>query len=593
MSLFYLRFRKWFSNLSLHYKIQLISFSCLLLLTGTSILITNTITEKYNKLILNSLSAPLSYINDDFTKQLEALQELSYTILSDPTLQQQLIKTDLATGSTETAQLYTQVKSRLHSYYLEHEKDYISYISLYTSQYECHTSASKARLLSQEKIAEILEAAHLSKGKAVWITDATTSHSLILAREIRQYTNLSLKPLGTMIICIDLNEMINGCPMFSQYESFAYQIMNHTGQMIYDSLNTPMKENVSVKILEIDKDENYQLIKQNGHWYLSSSGELFSEGWNYNCLVSYDSIQNTISKWRFLTALLLLSSCMIIGFASRYIIQSLTRHFNILIDKMQRFASSPETVSNFTPDSKYDYSERKDEIGMLHRQFDKMAVQISSLVKENYTKELLVKEAQLKALEMQINPHFLYNTLESINWRAKVIKATVISQMVESLGNLFRAILSHTGQNFTIEEELALVNDYLTIQKCRFGSRLICSINADPALSGICVPKLSIQPLVENAISHAMESICEECVINILVQKKGTYLQILVQNTGSVFEDHLLDKLQDGTITPKGFGIGLLNIDKRFRLMFGENYSFTLYNKNGMATACIQFPLPS
>lgn len=134
---------------------------------------------------------------------------------------------------------------------------------------------------------------------------------------------------------------------------------------------------------------------------------------------------------------------------------------------------------------------------MLHRQFDKMAVQISSLVKENYTKELLVKEAQLKALEMQINPHFLYNTLESINWRAKVIKATVISQMVESLGNLFRAILSHTGQNFTIEEELALVNDYLTIQKCRFGSRLICSINADSALSRICVPKLSIQPLVE------------------------------------------------------------------------------------------------
>lgn len=134
---------------------------------------------------------------------------------------------------------------------------------------------------------------------------------------------------------------------------------------------------------------------------------------------------------------------------------------------------------------------------MLHRQFDKMAAQISSLVKENYTKELLVKEAQLKALEMQINPHFLYNTLESINWRAKVIKATVISQMVESLGNLFRAILSHNGQNFTIEEELALVNDYLTIQKCRFGSRLICSINGGTQqLSGICVPKLSIQPLV-------------------------------------------------------------------------------------------------
>ena len=187
-------------------------------------MITNTITEKYNKLILNSLSAPLSYINDDFTRAAEALQELSYIpfwLIPSATTAYQ---TDLATGSTETAQLYTQVKSRLHSYYLEHEKDYISYISLYTSQYECHTSASKARLVSQEKIAEILEAAHLSKGKAVWITDATTSHSLILAREIRQYTNLSLKPLGTMIICIDLNEMINGCPMFSQYRSFAIKL---------------------------------------------------------------------------------------------------------------------------------------------------------------------------------------------------------------------------------------------------------------------------------------------------------------------------------------------------------------------------------
>lgn len=151
----------------------------------------------------------------------------------------------------------------------------------------------------------------------MWITDATTSQSLILAREIRQYTNLSLKPLGTMIICIDLNEMINGCPMFSQYESFSYQIMDRTGQMIYDSLNTPLEKDVDVKIREMDRDGNYQLIKQNGHWYLSTSGELFSEGWNYNCLVSYDSIQNTIRKWRFVTALLLLISCMIIGFASQ------------------------------------------------------------------------------------------------------------------------------------------------------------------------------------------------------------------------------------------------------------------------------------
>ncbi|MDO4292335.1 MAG: ATP-binding protein [Eubacteriales bacterium] len=113
----------------------------------------------------------------------------------------------------------------------------------------------------------------------------------------------------------------------------------------------------------------------------------------------------------------------------------------------------------------------------------------------------------------------------------------------------------------------------------------------DPDLDLIRVPKLIIQPLVENAVTHATESMCEECRIEIFVQKINNQLEIRVQNTGSQFEDQLLEKLSSGKIVPRGFGIGLPNIDKRIRLMFGSDCGLLLYNADGMATACIRLPL--
>lgn len=589
----YMYIRKWFANLSLQSKIQLISIACLFSLTGASVLITNVLLRSYNNLLLDSVSASLSYANDDITQKLDSSYELSYTLLADSSLQQMLTELKAKPGSTETAGLYTKINSRLHAYYLEHQKEYISYISLYTDSFDCHTDSRKAAALSPGRIGEIMQTARNANGKAVWITDDTIGHGLLLAREIRQYDNLSLTPLGTVILCIDLDKMINSCPMFSEYDSFYYQITDEYSRLIYDS--TPPGQETGGQDLSPDNRayNGHQLIKRGNHWYLSLAGELYPKGWHYTCLVSYDKIKNTLDNSRLLSLLLLLSCCVLIVLASRYIIRSFTRHFGILLQKMQRFASSRDALTSFEPDARYNYKNRKDEIGMLHRQFDQMAEQISDLVESNYTKELLVKEAQLKALEMQINPHFLYNTLESINWRAKALGASTISLMVESLGNLFRAILSRSGESVTISEEISLVENYLTIQKCRFDTRLVYSIYTDPALSGAQVPKMIIQPLVENAVSHAMEGLSGECRIAIYVRRQQEFLEILVLNSGSRFEDDLLEKLRNGAVTPKGFGIGLLNIDKRIKLMFGSDYGLILQNENDMATARIHLPCGS
>ena len=586
----YLSFRKWFSDFSLQNKIQLISIACLITLAGASVLITNILLKSYNNLLLDSVSASLSFANDDITQKLDSSYELSYTLLADSSLQQILTELKTKPGSTETASLYTKINSRLHAYYLEHQKEYISYISLYTDVFDCHTDARKAASLSSKRIEEIMQTARNANGKAVWITDDTIGHGLLLAREIRQYDNLSLTPLGTIILCIDLDKMINSCPMFSEYDSFYYQITDEGDRLIYDSTPSGQEPDKQPIYRHSQAYNGHQLSKRGNHWYLSLTGELYPKGWHYTCLVSYDKIKNTLDSSRLLSFLLLLSCCILIALASRYIIHSFTKHFGILLQKMQHFASSCDTLTNFEPDTRYNYQERKDEIGMLHRQFDQMAEQISDLVESNYTKELLVKEAQLKALEMQINPHFLYNTLESINWRAKAIGASTISLMVESLGNLFRAILSKSNESFTISEEIALVENYLTIQKCRFDDRLVYFIRTDPRLSDALVPKMIIQPLVENAVSHAIEGMRKKCLIEISVQRQHEFLEIIVQNSGSRFEDGLLEKLRNGAVTPKGFGIGLLNIDKRIKLMFGSDYGLFLSNENEMATARIHLP---
>lgn len=565
--------RKKLRNLSIKHKIQLISIGCLLSLALVSLLLTHMLTRNYNRLLQDSVSASLRYANNDLTEKLDNALQLSYTILADASLQNRLIRLKTPSQNTERAEHYVQINSMLHSYYLNHQKDYISDISLYTSAFHCHTNAQKAAGFTTQQLDGILQAAKEAAGKAVWITDYTASQGLILCREIRQYKDLTLDNLGTLILCIDISEMLNSSPLFSGYDSFYYLIEDEKGSVFYTTLPESLAGSAS-----FSDSQKQSLLHFNGHWYLSMTGSLRQNDWRYTCLVSYDNIAHTLTSSRLLSAVLLFSCILLILLVSQKLIESFTMHFAFLIRKMQLFSSSKDALQAPVIQNGYDYAGRRDEIGMLHQQFDRMASQIGELIQKTYTQELLVKEAKLRALEMQINPHFLYNTLESINWRAKAIGASQISLMAESLGNLFRAILRPSADSFSLEEELSLVEHYLTIQKCRFESRLQYEISAPPDLLHQHLPRMILQPLVENAISHAMDSLAEVCLIRIDIRRRADFLEIRVSNTGSRFADRLLEKLYDGTITPRGSGIGLMNIDQRIRLMFPQAGQLRLYN---------------
>ena len=231
-------------------------------------------------------------------------------------------------------------------------------------------------------------------------------------------------------------------------------------------------------------------------------------------------------------------------------------------------------------------------MGRLHVQFDSMAERIKELIQNNYVSELLRKDAQLKALEMEINPHFLYNTLSAINWRAKAIREQEISVMVEALGHILRTTLSKQELSYQLADELELVNSYIAIQKIRYEDRLefVCQVDAD-VIREFQLPKLVIQPLVENAVNHALENTCDVCRIELNITQGEQQLCIQVRNTQSQFEEDLLERLQKGEIKSEGLGIGLLNVEKRLLLFYDSQVDFKLYNSEDMAVVEILLPV--
>src|SRR5690606_4633677 len=145
-----------------------------------------------------------------------------------------------------------------------------------------------------------------------------------------------------------------------------------------------------------------------------------------------------------------------------------------------------------------------DETGQMHRNFRIMISRINDLINENYRKQLAMKESEYKALQAQINPHFLYNTLESINWQAKIGGQKQISQMVEALAYLMRSSINQKEPLVRLAEEKTFILHYITIQKLRFEERLDFRMDIPEDLESCVVPKLVLQPIVENAIQYAL-----------------------------------------------------------------------------------------
>lgn len=571
----YNRIRNWMINLSLKKKLLLIN-SAILLSIGIVSGISVNRSMRYNEALLYHNTANLlSFYSREVSNAFDTLNSSSSVVISDTMIQNQLFHLKYASTNQEKAIAYRALYNAILNY--SYSIQNVDAICI-TSPSATIWSNSNEIFLTASDLTSINELAATEKGRPCFLV--LDSGKLVLARQIRRIAGTNLETLGVLIIGIDVESLIQNSTYNNRLEDCFYSLKVDE-KTVYES-NKLLQGDMRI----IKSIKQYHIVQSNQHYYFVLNNKLPGYDWSFDCWLNYDDIRNSIYT-SYILFLLVMICCVILSFiASNLLSENISKHFYALIKKMQEFDGEADTI----PEVPYDYSARKDELGIVHRNFDAMAREQQQLIKDNYQAEMLMKNAQLKALEQQINPHFLYNTLEAINWHAKSVNETQISRIVESLGSLLHAMLDSSSRMITLDKELALIHHYITIQQFRFGERLQFHLSVQEQLLGVHIPKLSIQPLVENAIKYALEEITDDCHIYIEIMKKEAIIYIFVKNSGSQFEENLLDALKANPEKSHGFGIGLINIDTRIRLTYGEAFGLQVYNENEMAIAQISIP---
>ncbi len=223
------------------------------------------------------------------------------------------------------------------------------------------------------------------------------------------------------------------------------------------------------------------------------------------------------------------------------------------------------------------------EFDYLNDSFNSMSDELKNQFEKIYVEEIALRDANIKALQSQINPHFLNNTLEIINWEARLNGVFKVSNMIEALSTMLNSTLNRKDEKtITLREEMEYVDAYLYIISERMGKRLTITKNVDEKLLGIEVPRLIIQPIVENAVEHGARANAE-CSISIKIFDTDGYMYIEVRNTGNMSPEDIAKagRLLSGEETGEKHhaSIGIRNVNKRLKLMYGDDCGLDLYNE--------------
>ncbi len=564
-------------NASFKNKISLLLIAALTIYSLVISFLFSRTTGRYEQLLYQETASSLSLMSKDLSNHLNGINSTSTYLATDQLIQQSLSALSGQLTDFELAVVKSRCLSQLYSY-LNTSPDIIS-ISLYTDKFMicCGRSSRQEPEEALEKIGQRLAT---SNGKEIWISSSDPQDSsVLLCRQIRKVQNLSLEVLGTVAVRVDLDTIVNRAQT-----SGSHRITLLDGQ-------TPLYSNQSTDESDIrmmlDSPGGYRIARTSHADYFISVYQMPYPGWLLGVSVPYNDIFSSILLTRLSMLLLIPLVGFLIMLTARPLISSLTCHLSTLTQKIESLHSG-----NLAPiDVGYDYTNRSDEFGCIHQAYDRMLNDIQNLTQENYQKQLLLKDAQLKALEQQINPHFLYNVLDTIHWRAKVLDDSLISTMVESLANLLYYTLSESRDLVPLENELDLVESYINIQKLRFTERMNYTCHVDSGLLTILVPKLCIQPLLENAIKYGVERCVNTCNIRLDIFRDQNTAVIRLTNDGPCIPEKTMELLSQGRLAPSGNSVGLQNIDSRIKLIFGKEHGIRLSTENGLNIVQINLPI--
>lgn len=405
-------------------------------------------------------------------------------------------------------------------------------------------------------------------------------NAIYLSKALVDYQNLKDNPIGTVILCIDESALSGAYQKTEQGGTNITFVVDQNGSVISANQEELLDGNIygQTKISLENAAQSY--IKQLGLAPHGSMAIMSYSAPNSNYTVINAQMENYLleqiySKGAWIIGIGLLAiilTLLVIAYTS----QNITRAVKEIISAMHKANSGDLSIRI--------HNNGKDEFAQISHNFNEMIVQMKNLIKKEKHAINNKRKAEIKALEAQINPHFLYNTLDSINWLAIENEQFEISKMLKYLAITLRYSVHESNAVVTLEEELGFLRKYIYVQQSRFRYSFLCLIRAPEEVLECRVHKLLMQPLIENSIEHAFPGKTErdkiEINISILDKKK---LQIVVSDNGIGMSDELIYELNHFDIEADSIktNIGIRNVISRIKIYYGESGGFVIKRNSG------------
>lgn len=262
--------------------------------------------------------------------------------------------------------------------------------------------------------------------------------------------------------------------------------------------------------------------------------------------------------------------------------------------KLKNMMKNIEKLKQGKLDTRFNIKQEVDELDMIAISIDEMSESLQYNINKNYIAEVKQKQAEINALQSQIKPHFLYNTLEVIRMSALSSKNKEVAQMIYNLASMFRYSTYNNGSLVSIRDEIKHSKMYLSLCSTRYKGMLDYSIHVDDKYLDYLVPKFTIQPILENAINHGLRKGFCDNYIKVTIKEIDEEIEISIKDNGNGMSEEAIRKIKDGLEKniQKPNSIGLMNINNRLKLNFGEQYGIYINSRiNEGTTVSIKIPV--
>ena len=419
---------------------------------------------------------------------------------------------------------------------------------------------------------------HIISGERPWV--------ITLSRGIRDRSGSGEKE-GVFFIDLNYSAISELCDQSTVGTKGYAFILDAKGNIVYHPQQQQLYNELQTEYISLimDTDEDTVLTGTGNDGKLYSISRSEKTGWT---VVDCTNVKELLSKSRQAQSVYVLTAIILVIVAllfSRFMARSITLPIQKLRDSMKKVQEGDFSVSDVVVDS-------KNEIGSLTKSFDVMTHRIHELMEQNVHEQEEKRKSELKALQSQINPHFLYNTLDSIIWMAEGKKNEEVVLMTASLARLLRQSISNEDEVVPIANEVEYARGYLTIQKMRYKDKLEFQIEVDSSILYIPLIKLVLQPIIENAIYHGLKYKESKglLIVKGFMKDGNAVLQVIDDGVGMDEETlaHIYDKHK---VNYHSNGVGVYNVQKRLKLYYGEDYGITYTSELGKGTtATITIP---